>query len=104
MATKNKSPSMARMRSDLPVSSRGEYDGHTSARVDIGPSKENYSSILCSSTTITQLNEAYYKDFIFVFVYACVCIHVCACVCKSICMCVHVSTAHTETRRGRKIL
>lgn len=39
-----KGPSVNRVRSDLPVTSRSEYDAHTPARVDVGPSKENYRS------------------------------------------------------------
>lgn len=39
--------SMNRVRSDLPVTSMCmEYDGHTPARVDIGPSKKNYTALL----------------------------------------------------------
>lgn len=40
-----KCPSVNRVRSDLPVTSRSMY-AHTPARVDVdvGPSKENYSS------------------------------------------------------------
>lgn len=38
--------SMNRVRSDLPVTSKSDYDGHTPARVDIGPSKKNYTALL----------------------------------------------------------
>lgn len=38
--------SMNRVRSDPPVTSKSEYDGHTPARLDVGPSKKNYTALL----------------------------------------------------------
>lgn len=86
--------SVNRVRSYLPVTSRSEYDTHTPARVDVGPLKENYSSIQWSNTVITQLSEAY-CNVLFLFMHTWVCM--------SLFMYVHVSATHTEARRVYRI-
>lgn len=68
---RRKCPSVNRVRSDLPVTSRSKYDAHTSARVDVGPSKENYSSTQWSNTVITQLSEAYCNVLFFMHTWVC---------------------------------